>query len=431
MHPMSELLQPKGVRDFSPKEKILRDRVIRTLTEQFERYGFNPLETPILERYEVLSAKYAGGAEILKETFRLTDQGERELGLRYDLTVPLARFVAMNPNVKLPFKRYAIGTVYRDGPIKLGRYREFIQCDCDIVGADAPLADAQCLQLALAAFDALAMGVTTTVNSVALLRLMLTVDGVAEERLVETMLSLDKLKKIGEDGVVKELETAGIDGGVVRGIIAIAQLATTAERLAAVRERYGATPELARLDETISLVADERIVFDPSLSRGLSYYTGIVYETFLNDSQVTSSVSSGGRYDGMIGSFCERPGEYAAVGVSFGLEPIMDALALAGDTGRASVLDAYVIPIQTIRESAEIAQKLRAVGVKTDVDLLGRGISKNLDYANAMGAPFVIIVGRRELAEGKVKLKDMRSGEEELLSPEELPGVVATRLSGA
>jgi len=428
---MSELLQPKGVRDFSPKEKILRDRVIRTLTEQFERYGFNPLETPILERYEVLSAKYAGGAEILKETFRLTDQGERELGLRYDLTVPLARFVAMNPNVKLPFKRYAIGTVYRDGPIKLGRYREFIQCDCDIVGADAPLADAQCLQLALAAFDALAMGVTTTVNSVALLRLMLTVDGVAEERLVETMLSLDKLKKIGEDGVVKELETAGIDGGVVRGIIAIAQLATTAERLAAVRERYGATPELARLDETISLVADERIVFDPSLSRGLSYYTGIVYETFLNDSQVTSSVSSGGRYDGMIGSFCERPGEYAAVGVSFGLEPIMDALALAGDTGRASVLDAYVIPIQTIRESAEIAQKLRAVGVKTDVDLLGRGISKNLDYANAMGAPFVIIVGRRELAEGKVKLKDMRSGEEELLSPEELPGVVATRLSGA
>ncbi len=427
---MSDLLQPKGVRDFPPEEKLLRDRVIRTLIEQFERYGFNPLETPILERYEVLSAKYAGGAEILKETFRLVDQGERELGLRYDLTVPLARFVAMHPNVKLPFKRYAVGTVYRDGPIKLGRYREFIQCDCDIVGANSAVADAQCLQLALAAFDALAMQVTTSVNSVALLRELLTRDGAPDPRLTEVMLTLDKLKKIGEDGVIKELEEAGIDGSCVRAVIAIAQLATNQERFAAIRERYGSSPALERLQETIDLVPDERILFDPSLSRGLAYYTGIVYETYLTDSPVSSSVSSGGRYDRMIGGFLDRPDDFPAVGVSFGLEPITDALRIAGDEGRKSVVDVYLIPIQTVRETAELAERLRKAGVRCDTDLLGRGISKNLDYANALGAPYVIIVGRRELAEGKVKRKDMRSGEEVLLTPDELVADLPARLAG-
>lgn len=427
---MSDLLQPKGVRDFPPEEKLLRDRVIRTLIEQFERYGFNPLETPILERYEVLSAKYAGGAEILKETFRLVDQGERELGLRYDLTVPLARFVAMHPNVKLPFKRYAVGTVYRDGPIKLGRYREFIQCDCDIVGANSAVADAQCLQLALAAFDALAMQVTTSVNSVALLRELLTRDGAPDPRLTEVMLTLDKLKKVGEDGVIKELEEAGIDGSCVRAIIAIAQLATNQERFTAIRERYGSSPALERLQEALDLVPDERILFDPSLSRGLAYYTGIVYETYLTDSPVSSSISSGGRYDRMIGGFLDRPDDFPAVGVSFGLEPITDALRIAGDEGRKSVVDVYLIPIQTVRETAQLAERLRKAGVRCDTDLLGRGISKNLEYANALGAPYVIIVGRRELAEGKVKRKDMRSGEEELLTPDELVADLPARLAG-
>ena len=205
-----ELSQAKGMRDFPPEEKILRDRVVALLTKQFELFGFNPLETPVLGSYDVLSAKYAGGAEILKETFRLVDQGERELGLRYDLTVPLGRFVAMNPTVKLPFKRYAIGTVYRDGPIKLGRYREFYQCDCDIVGANTAAADAQCIQLGLSIFNQLGMEYVLTFNNVALLKAMLLHDGASADRVVEAMLILDKLKKIGEDGVLGELDVAGI-----------------------------------------------------------------------------------------------------------------------------------------------------------------------------------------------------------------------------
>ena len=141
-------MNAKGVRDFTPKEKIIRQQVIDSLRSVIEEFGFNPIETPIIERYELLSSKYAGGEEILKEVFKLKDQGGRKLALRYDLTVPFARFIAMNPNIKMPFKRYQIGRLYRDGPIKLGRYREFWQCDVDVVGNKNMAADAEILAIA-------------------------------------------------------------------------------------------------------------------------------------------------------------------------------------------------------------------------------------------------------------------------------------------
>jgi histidyl-tRNA synthetase len=419
-----ELQQPKGVRDFPPEEMILRGKVIAMLREQFELFGFNPLETPLLERYDVLAAKYAGGAEILKETFRLVDQGERELCLRYDLTVPLSRYVAMNPNVKLPFKRYAIGTVYRDGPIKLGRYREFYQCDCDIVGANSAAADAQCVQLGLAVFGRIGLPFVLTLNSVALLKAMLRSDGAPEERLIEAMLILDKLKKIGEDGVVAELETAGIPSACVRRAIAIAQLGTNTEKTLAIRDAYGGLPEVERIEQLLALVPDEHVVFDPALSRGLAYYTGVVFETFFIGSSITSSVSAGGRYDRMIGEFVGRPQDFPAVGISFGLEPITEAMRLQRTqqetAAQKSVVRVFVIPIKTPLESNALAQELRSAGVSTDVDLLERGISKNMDYANAMGIPFVVFVGRKELDAGQYKLKDMASGEEVLLTKEAL-----------
>jgi len=415
-----EILQPKGVRDFPPEEKMMRDTVVAAITQQFERYGFNPLETPILERYEVLSAKYAGGAEILKETFRLVDQGERELGLRYDLTVPLARFVAMNPNIKLPFKRYAIGQVYRDGPIKLGRYREFYQCDGDIVGANSPASDAQCLQLPLAVFDAIDLKVHTDVNHVGLLRRVLAHDGVAQERLLDAMLVLDKLKKIGETGVIAELESIGIVGNSVGRIIAIAQLATNEEKIVALREAYGASADLERIELVLALATDKRVRFDPALSRGLSYYTGIVYETYLDDGSIASSISAGGRYDKMIGEFVGRADDFPAVGVSFGLEPITEALKILGRDTKKSVVRAFVIPIKTPLESNALTEELRAAGINADTDLMDRGLSKNMDYANMLGIPFVVFVGRKELDLGVYKLKDMVSGEESMLSKEAL-----------
>jgi histidyl-tRNA synthetase len=205
-----ELQLPRGMRDFPPEEKILRDEVISVLKGIFELYGFSPLETPVVERWEVLSAKYSGGEEILKETFKLTDQGGRQLGLRYDLTVPLARFVGMNPTIKRPFKRYQIGTVYRDGPIKKGRTREFYQCDADIVGSSSPLADAECVQLALDVFEKLGIDVEVKINNRKVLYELAQAAEIPEELTEAAILSLDKLEKIGPDGVLREMIERGI-----------------------------------------------------------------------------------------------------------------------------------------------------------------------------------------------------------------------------
>ena len=183
-----ELQNAKGTKDIPPEEKIIKQKIVDTLKEVFELYGFNPIETPLLERYETIAAKYAGGAEILKETFKLKDQGKRELALRYDLTVPFSRFVGMNPNLKMPFKRYQIGRVFRDGPIKLGRYREFWQCDVDVVGTKSMKADAECLSIAKEAFKRLNLNVIIKVNNRKILDSMLEYAGVPKGKRTTTIL---------------------------------------------------------------------------------------------------------------------------------------------------------------------------------------------------------------------------------------------------
>jgi histidyl-tRNA synthetase len=322
--------------------------------------------------------------------------------------------------VKLPFKRYAIGTVYRDGPIKLGRYREFTQCDGDIVGANTAIADAQCIDLGLAAFHQLGIPVTVEVNHMGLLKRILAHDGCPEDKLVTAILIIDKLKKIGETAVLKELEDANVPTASARKLIAITQLATNDERLRAIIDAYGEQEDTIRVRDVLALVDDERAIFLPSLSRGLSYYTGIVYEYFITDSHITSSCASGGRYDHMIGGFLEREADFPAVGVSFGLEPIIEHLKLAETARQQSVVRAFIIPIKTVSESQRLAKALRAAGINTDIDLLGRGPSKNMEYANEQGIPFAVIVGRKELEAGVVRLKDMRTGDERLLSQEDL-----------
>ncbi len=416
-----ELQLPKGVRDFPPEEMILRNRLIATLQAVFERYGFNPLETPTFERLDVLSAKYAGGAEILKETFRFTDQGSRELALRYDLTVPFARFVGMNPQLKQPFKRYAIGRVYRDGPIKLGRYREFYQCDADVVGSASMLADAECVRMALAGFKQLDLPVRISVNNRKLLDELLEKGGVPKERAVEAMLVLDKLKKVGLADVKKELAEKNIPEDAVDFIITIStNNDPDTEKLDAIKKYLGETPGTKEMAELLDYLADaENVVFDPSLARGLAYYTGTVFEGFVPESNVTSSVCGGGRYDTLIAGLLDNKLAYPAVGFSFGLEPIMDALKEKNPTERRTLAKAYVIPIKASKEGFAVAELLRQASIPVDMDLNGRSISKNLDYANSYGIPYALIVGKKELAEGKVKLKDMTSGEESLLTVEE------------
>ncbi len=405
-----QLQLPKGTRDIPPRERLARDKIIGTLTRIFQRYGFQPLETPTFERWDVLSAKYTGGAEILKETFRFTDQGGRDLALRYDLTVPLARYVAMNPQLRMPFKRYAIGKVFRDGPIKLGRYREFYQCDVDTVGAASMLADAECLRLGTAVFAALGITARYRVNNRKVLEALLAKGGVPTDRLVDAMLTLDKLRKLGADSVKEELAEKGLPPDAIDFILSIDEHSTQ-DKLAAIRKELGAEhPALQELEELFSYLDGVDLIFDPALSRGLAYYTGTIFEAFAENSVVTSSLSGGGRYDGMIGQLTGR-GEIPAVGVSFGLEPIMDVLAAQGLAAETSI-DAYLIPITTQRACAGIAEELRAAGVRLLMDLKGRGLSKNLSYASSEGIPYVIIIGPKELEAGEAKLRDMTSGEE-------------------
>ena len=417
-----ELQTAKGVRDIPPEEKALKNQVVNTLTEVFELYGFAPLETPILERYETLAAKFAAGEEsdALKETFTLIDQGDRKLGLRFDLTVPLARFMAMNPMLKMPFKRYEVGRVFRDGPIKLGRYREFWQCDIDTIGSNSMLADAEIIAVVDAVFKKLNLDIIIKINNRKVLNGILEQAGItAAGNKEQAIIAIDKLDKIGQEGVTKELQERGFPKKQIESIFALAKenisLAelkkkiTKAEGLAGIRELEELFGYLKAMNISVAQ-------FEVSLARGLAYYTGTVFEARLNSGTISSSVAGGGRWDNMIGNFMGGNREVPAVGIAFGLEPIMDTLRLEKKTKSQPAAQVYVIPINTIPESLKIVQELRGKGIAANFCLGKKGVSKNLGYAGSLGIPYAIIIGEDELKKKKVLLRDMNDGTEQLLA---------------
>ncbi len=417
-------LQPaKGVRDIPPEEKALKNKVVETLRKVFEMYGFAPLGTPILQRYETLAAKFAAGeaSEALKETFTLTDQGGRQLGLRFDLTVPLAGYMAMNPTLKLPFKRYEIGQVFRDGPIKTGRYREFWQCDIDVVGSDSLLADAEVLAVIDTAFKKLGLDIVIKVNSRKILNGLLEQAGITEKE--GAIMAIDKLDKIGKEGVSKELVERGYSATQVDGIFSLIKenmsLAELKKKLTS-REGLEGLGQLEELFSYLKAMKVRSVVYEVSLARGLAYYTGTVFEAYLKKGKITSAVAAGGRWDDMIGKYIGGNRVVPAVGVAFGLEPIMDTLRLEGRIPRQPPAKVYVIPIGTVTESLAIAQQLREKGISTSISLGKKSVSKNFEYANSMGFPYAVIVGEEELKKNKVTLRDMQSGEEQLLTVKEV-----------
>ena len=417
-----ELQLPKGTRDFSPEEKILRDKVVNTLKEVFELYGFAPLDTPILEKFDVLSSKYAGGAEILKETFKLKDQGARELGLRYDLTVPLARYIGMNPTIKMPFKRYQVGEVFRDGPVASARYRQFTQCDVDVIGSNSMAADAEIVGLVYSAFSKLNLEVVVKASNRGLLNDILDYCGVQKEKQEAVILSIDKLEKFGVNVVKEELKQQKIDESKINKIIDIINVkGDNQEKISQLKKFLKNSEGLREIEEMISYLKNMNCQadFDVSLARGLAYYTGTVIEAVLKNSSIKSSVAGGGRYDNMIGSFLGK-GSIPAVGISFGVDRIYDALVERQETKQKTNTKVYIIPIKTLNESMKIAQQLRDAGINADIDLNDKGPSKNLEYANSLGTPYVVFVGKKELEENKVKLRDMKSGKEEMMKIEDV-----------
>ena len=417
-----ELQIPKGTRDFSPEEKIVRDKIVNTLKEVFELYGYAPLDTPILERFDVLASKYAGGAEILKETFKLKDQGNRELGLRYDLTVPMCRYIAMNPTIKIPFKRYQIGEVFRDGPVASGRYRQFTQCDVDVVGSSSMSADAEIIALIYVAFCKFDMEVIIKVNNRKLLNDILDYCGIEKNKQESVILSIDKLEKLGMNVVKNELKEQKIDDKKISIILDIINIkGNNNEKISQLKKILKNSEGLQEIEQLSAYLKNLNFEaeFDVSMARGLAYYTGTVIEAFIKNSSVKSAVCGGGRYDNMIGGFLGK-GNFPAVGVAFGVDRIYDAILEKQKTTQKTTTQVYIIPIKTLNESMRIAQQLRDAGINTDIDSMERGPSKNLEYANSLGIPYVIFVGKKELEENKLKLRDMKSGKENLLSVEEV-----------
>ena len=417
-----ELQTARGVSDVAPEEKIVQNKVVDTIRGVFELYGFLPLETPIIERYETLAAKYGAGSgsDVLKETFKLQDQGKRNLGLRFELTTSLARYIAMNPNLKMPFKRYEMGPVFRDGPIKAGRVRQFWQCDIDTIGTNSMLAEAEILAVVQEVFSRLGLDIVIKINNRKLLSGILEQAGIKKKE--EAIISIDKLEKIGVKGVSTELEEKGFTKKQIQEVFSLIKEGVKLNELKKLVKNEEALEGIAELEELFSYLKEMKVKVDFSvtLARGLAYYTGTVYEVFAKKSQVTSSLAAGGRWNNMIGKFMGGNNEIPAVGVAFGLVPIMEVLKEKDNFLQKTNTKVYVVPINTVKESLQIVQELREKGVAADFSLGKKGVSKNLQYANALGIPYIIIIGEDELKQKKVLLRDMNSGTEQLLSVEQV-----------
>lgn len=416
---------PRGTRDFPPEQKIIRDRVISNIKEIFEIYGYSPLETPIFEKLEILEAKFGAGenSDAISEIYRFKDQGNRDLGLRYEFTFSLARFVAQNPQLKLPFKRYQIGSVFRDGPIKAGRYREFYQCDIDTIGVSSVLADAESLAVVKDVFERLNLEVVIEINNRKLLTEIISFYNINNGQENTVIITLDKLKKIGIDAVREELITKGIDENKIDSLLDLlikTENKSNIDKISFFKETLGDTQGLKEMQELLEYldVFKVDVEFIPTLARGLGYYTGPVYEVFLKDQTIiNSSIAGGGRWDKMIGKYVNNENlNYFATGVSFGIEPIMDVIFKQEKEIKQTVTELFIIPINTKKEAIKITQKLRKKGLKVQVDLLDRSVSKNIEYADKLKIPYVGFLGEDEIKENKIKIKNLKTGNEELLS---------------
>jgi len=409
----------KGTKNYTPEEQILREKIIKIIKEVLERYGFNPIETPILQPYSLLSSKYGGGEEILKECYKLEDRGNRKLGLRYELTITLARYLNENPNIKLPFKRYEIGKIFRDGPVKKTREREFTQIDFDIIGAKSELAELEILSIFEMVFRKLNLNVKIQLNNRKILLGLLEYAGVKKGQ-NSIILTIDKLEKIGEERVKKELIEKGLKREQIEKIFNVLEIKGSNEKILSELKEILKTKDgregIEELEKILELSKNynlKNIVLVTSLARGLSYYTGPIFEVF-SPEKTNSSLAAGGRYDKLFSKFIGK--DLPSVGGSFGLDAISSILK----TEKKSKVYVYLIPIGISEDKfLPVVKKLREK-FNTDFDLLGRGISKNLEFADKNNIPYCIILGKQEIKSNKVKLKNMKTGEEKILDLEEI-----------
>jgi histidyl-tRNA synthetase len=428
-----------GFRDYMPQQMILRQRIIGTFRSIFEKHGFEPLDTPALEHLEVLLGK-AGENEKLMYQFR--DHGDREVGLRYDLTVPLARVVAQHQNeLVLPFKRYHIAPVWRAEKPQRGRFREFWQCDADIVGSSSMIADAEAVSIAAEALTAVGLpNFVIQISHRRLLEGIAVTAGVVPELAGSVYRSVDKLAKIGPNGVLQELMNSGIDDTAGRAVLdAVTQRGDPGELIEALRPRMArfapgveALNDLEQLFDLLPGLGVHRNAYtlDLSLARGLDYYTGPVYEATVTKPNVGSVVGAG-RYDGLIGNFLGR--DIPATGMSIGLERIIEVVEEFSLLPTPPTVAQVIVPVfvDTLAESAALANELRDAGLRVDLSLLqNKSLGDQLKYAGRRGIPFAAIAGSKEIDNQVVAIKDLASGDQSELPRAAVAEVLASRLNG-
>lgn len=406
--------QARGVQDSAYGKEILRQKVISIIREIYEKNGFNPLQTPTIERFETLTNKFAGGEEIINEIYTFTDQGDRKLGLRYDHTVPLARFISQDRSIKLPFKRYQIGKVFRDGPVKKGRLREFYQCDADIVGSKSIKDEATLIKMVSQVFARLNITYIAQINNRKILDDVMDSLNIPVSKRNTCILSIDKLEKQGRKYVIQELIDKGLDEKIASRLLDL--LSNDLESLKDVvcEENYDEVNTLLTLLERYRV----NYVFKPELARGLQYYTGSIFEFFFVDKDITSSIAAGGRYDDMIGDFIQDNQKYPSVGISIGLDVILEVL----NQDKKSVVDVFVIPIGV--DVHDQVKELRSFGLNVDVNPENRGISSGFKFAEYYGIDHVLLIGSDELDSGLFTLKNIKSGKEKKVSLKDLASLV-------
>ena len=420
--------RPRGTRDFMPNEMIRRRFVMEKIQRVFENYGFDEIETPAFERWDVLAAKC--GEEIREQIYKFEDRGGRLLGLRFDLTVPLARLVASNPTIPKPFKRYCISRVWRYEEPQSGRFREFWQADADVVGSDKMDADVEVLGVAADCLKALGFtDFTFRLSNRKILDGFVKIASIPESKTLDVFRAFDKLDKIGLSGVRKELSRRGISQESSEVLLAsislkgVGEIPEEARKL--LRGIKVADEGLNELGEILEKTADYAIagkfIVDFSLVRGLDYYTGPIYEIVVRAKKNVGSVAGGGRYDNLIALYGGGPSP--ATGISLGIERIVEIMEDEGMFNQPKTL--VKLFVSTVDESVQkdalaIAKRSREAGISTEVDLMGRRLTKQLEHADSKGIPYVLVVGPEEVQRGKFRLKLMEAREEREVTVDEL-----------
>ena len=414
-----------------PADQIIFNRFLSVIKDTYEEFGFVPQETPLVEAADILTSKSGGDTE--KQIYEFK-KGDEDLALRFDLTVPLARYVAQYyPSLVFPYRRYQIGKVYRGERAQKGRFREFYQCDIDIIG-DGELSlvnDAEIPSVIYRLFRKLNIGdFVIKINNRKILGGFIEAIGFSEKE-NETLRIIDKLEKVGEEEVIRELIDLGLrEEDAARIIELISIKGTNEEILIKLQEidtsveRYGLG--VRELIEVVRMayqfgVPEEYLQIDLSIARGLGYYTGTVYETKMKNEEISGSVCSGGRFDNLAENFTEK--KLPGVGISIGLTRLFSQLKSAGliSEGPSSMSSAVVVPMENARMdySLNTARMLREKGIKTEIYTEDVKLKKKLNYVNRLGVPYLVLIGENEEKEGKVSLKNMTSGEQWLVSIEE------------